>query len=127
MFRTTRRTWIREDGTEHETVKISVKEYDALAQIKEGIRRRGNIVDGLQIPVLGMMIATVQDMSQTDIILLGRDFLKKYQNEFIAFTHESNAAILTAIQNAQDEWLDNVVDANGTTIRMYILNELNIY
>lgn len=127
LTRTTTRTWLREDGTEHEWTKISIKEYDMLAQINEGIRRRGNIVKGIQKPVLGMMIQTIQDKSATEVILMGREFLKKYQSDFTAFQNDSNSGILTAISQASEEWLDNQIDGNGTTIRMYILNELNIY
>lgn len=124
--RKTVRTWIREDGTEHEWVKTSIKEYDMLAQINEGIRRRGNIVKGIQMPVLGMMMQTIQGKEAGEIILMGRDFLKKYQSDFTAFQNDSNAGIIAAIQSATEEWLDNPI-GGGATIRTYIINELDIY
>mgnify|MGYP003113399262 CR=1 FL=1 len=124
--RKTTRTWIREDGSEHEWTKVSIKEYDMLAQINEGVRRRGNIVKGIQMPVLGMMMQTIQDKSSTEVILMGRDFLKKYQSDFVAFQNDSNAGIITEITNATEEWLDNPI-GGGATIRTYIINELDIY
>jgi hypothetical protein len=124
--RITTRTWLREDGTEHEDKKLSIKTYDSLAQIKEGIKRRGNIVDGLQIPVLGLMMQVVDNMTSSEILILGREFLKQHQTSFIAFVNESNHSVIYDMLDAQDEWLDIEVFP-GLTIRGYILNELNIY
>ena len=126
LTRQTIRTWLREDGTEHGWVKISIKEYDMLAQINEGVRRRGNIVKGIQMPVLGMMIQTIQGKSQGEIILMGRDFLKKYQSDFTAFQNDSNAGIISQIQNATESWLNNQI-GGGATIRTYIIGQLDIY
>ena len=132
VTRRTVRTWIREDGSEHEWTKISIKEYDMLAQIDEGVRRRGNIVKGIQMPILGMMMQTIQNKTSTEIILMGRAFLKKYQSEFVAFQNESNSGIIQAMMQADEDFLDNPiqVDENGVvlaTVRSYIINELNIY
>lgn len=125
--RKTVRTWLREDGTEHESTKISIKEYDPLAQIDEGVRRRGNIVKSIQMPILGFMLATIKDKSSKEIILMGRAFLKKYQTDFMAFQNESNSGIIQAILQADEEWLENIIAAPSTTVRDYIVNELDIY
>lgn len=132
--RTTVRTWINEDGTENSKVKTTKKNYtiNDIDQIQEGIRRRGNIIKSLQKPILGLMIITkaqdpaLADLSDGEIVLVGRDFLKLHQSSFQSFESESHKQIQTDITVATDQWLSNVIDGNGTTIRDYILNELNI-
>lgn len=133
--RTTTRTWYREDGTAHPDIKVTKKIYanDTLSQIKEGIKRRGNVVEGLQMPVLGSMLATVAAKSgeteperQGRILLMGRKFLADYKEEFTNYIQDSNKEILSKITAANDFWLENVIDVNGTTIRDMILFELTI-
>ena len=131
--RTTTRTWFSQTGSELENKKVTTKYYDMLGQIQEGKRRRGNIVDAMQMPILGMMMATLPGMSapwntmtQPEIIQLGRDFLKLHDTSFSAFINESHKQILDDVLNASDAWLDNVIDGNGTTIRGYILNQMNL-
>lgn len=133
--RTTTRTWIREDGTEATPKKVTIKAYsdDMLSQIEEGQRRRGNLVKGIQMPVMGMLIATIPAKSgeseverQGRIVLLGRKFLSDNKQYFTAFTEDSNREIVEVIEGSTDFWMDNIIDGNGTTIRQYLLNELNI-
>jgi len=129
LSRTTTRTWINRDNTENPSKKVTTKVYtiNNIEQVSEGIRRRGNIVTGLQMPTLGMMLATIHDgKTQAEILQMGRDFLKHHKPSLDAFRDESHKQIQADITNATDYWLNNVIAANGTTIRMYILNELNI-
>jgi len=127
------RTWIREDGSEHPNKKTKEKTYSDLAQIREGVTRRGNIYKGLQKPVLGMLIATASSMpapwntkSQIELIIEGRNFMKNHKENFSNFVDESHKDILEDIKTATEPWLDNPIDVNGTTIRKYILNEINL-
>lgn len=133
--RTTTRTWIKEDGTDASPQKITIKNYtsDMLGQIDEGVRRRGNLVKGIQMPVMGMLLATISAKDgeseierQSRIILLGRKFLSDNKKYFTAFTEDSNREIVNVIEGSTDFWMDNVIDGNGTTIRQYLVNELNI-
>lgn len=133
--RTTTRIWIREDDTEHPDAKITKKVYGqgTLAPIEEGIRRRGNIVKGLQMPVLGMLLNTLpakdgesEQERQERCIMLGRRFLAHYKEDFTMFIEDSNRKIYKEMVECTDFWMDTVIDQNGTTIRAYVLNELNI-
>jgi hypothetical protein len=54
------------------------------------------------------------------------DLLVTHKVAFQSFVDESHKSILTDITNAQDYWLDNAIDVQGTTIRQFILNELDI-
>jgi hypothetical protein len=133
--RTTTRTWICEDGTEAAPKKITEKIYslDSLSQIQEGIQRRRNIVESLQMPVLGSMLATIpakvqesETERQSRILTSGRRFLAAHKRSFTNFIEDSNKIIITDIQNADDFWLDNIIDQNGTTIRSLIITCLSI-
>lgn len=132
--RETIRTWVNEDETENKDKKTTKKNYtiNEIDQIQEGIRRRGNIIKSLQKPILGLMIITkdqdpaLTGLSDGEIVLVGRDFLKLHQSSFQSFESESHKQIQTDIVAATDQWLSNVIDGNGTTVRDYILNELNI-
>ena len=133
--RITTRTWINEDESEASPKKITKKVYsnDTLSQIEEGIKRRGNIVKGLQMPVLGSMLATIptnegesEPERQGRVLLMGRRFLATYKKEFTLFIEDSNKEIKEQLKLANDYWLNNVIDANGTTIRSMLLKELSI-
>ena len=135
LDRTTTRTWIKENGEDHPNTKVTRKVYHqgTLDPIEEGIRRRGNIVKGLQMPILGMMMATISTKSgeseperQARIVKLGRKFLAENKEDFTMFTEDSNRQIVDNVKESTDFWIDNIIDANGTTIRLYILAQLDI-
>lgn len=134
-YRTTTRTWYLENGEEASPKKITKKKYsdDMLGQIEEGIKRRGNLVKALQIPVLGSMLATIQirtdeneQQRQNRVLLLGRQFLAQHKSSFTNFIEDSNKDIIGEVEGSADFWLDNVIDQNGTTIRKMIIHSLTI-
>lgn len=127
--RITKRIWVGMDEEDNDITKITEKNYtiNMVDQIKEGIKRRQNIIDGLQKPILGMMLATITTgYTSEEILQMGRDFLKLHKYSMQAFVDESHKQIQIDFAAATDFWLDNYIDANGTTIRMYILNDLDI-
>ncbi len=131
--RTTERYWYYKDGTYDVTLrKTTTKYYDNTMTIVEGKRRRGNIVTNMTMPIMGMMMGTELGKegspfsSQEDIIIEGRRWLASHKADFIDFVDDSNPTISASISTDVTAWLDNYIDGNGTTIRMYMLNELNI-
>ncbi len=124
--RTTTRTWYNIDNSKNTDNKITKKNYviNLLDQIEEGIRRRGNIVKGLKLPVLAFMIGTMTGTSP-EIIQIGRDFLQGHQLAFQCFIDDSQKQIITNITNDETEWLDNYINQD-TTIRQFIIAELSI-
>jgi hypothetical protein len=133
--RTTTRSWYLEDGTISPDTKVTVKIYrqGTLGPIEEGIRRRGNIVKGIQMPILGMMLATITTKSgeseperQARCITLGRRFLEQNKVAFTNFIEDSNRQISQDVEESTDFWIDNVIDDNGTTIRGYVISSLDI-
>ena len=133
--RTTTRTWIKENEESHEDVKTTKKYYrqGTLSPIEEGVRRRGNVIKGLQMPILGMMMATIppqqnenEEARKSRIIKLGRKFLAENKEKFTFFVEDSNREIVEDVQESTDFWIDNIIDAQGTTIRAYIIAQLSI-
>jgi hypothetical protein len=130
--RTVTRAWIKEDGQPHCCPKVTKKIYtiNIEDQIKEAHRRRENIVDKLLLVVLGMMIATEPGETLADVLTDARNFVFTYKTEFDTFESSGGAEIITTVSGATVDgiignWLDNVIDGEGTTIRQYMMVELD--
>lgn len=93
VHRDTTRRWIREDGSLTDPI-TKRKKYSNIEQIKEGKRRRGNIVDGIQLPIMGMMIEVLgvepYNYSSLAILSIGRDFLDDHEEYFNKFIKNSS-------------------------------------
>lgn len=125
-----------ENGSFHTTVKNIAKVYSSLEQIDEGKTRRGNLVDGLQMPCIGLIAyATNGNFNATPAIILeGRRFLSNYKNEFDNFVAASDKSILDCLTNTNNSkyilssnytWIDSMTPYQ-ITIRQYLINELTI-
>lgn len=114
-----------EEGTLGDESKSTQKWYSNDEAISEGKRRRQNIVDGITMPIMGLMMAT---MSESDhiVIGLGRDFLKSHQASFTAYVQDSNLQIIADIVADTTGWLSNPINAELTTIRQVILSSLSL-
>lgn len=91
--RTTTRRWVMENGDYHPNSKVTHKSYtiNMEDQIREGIRRRQNIVNTVQPAVLGAMVSLLSgDYSRMEILFLGRVFLDKFEIEFDKFIKASS-------------------------------------
>jgi hypothetical protein len=134
--RTTTVTWYLEDGTPSTSTKTWTKYYSNLEKIDEGKIRRGNLVDNLQMPCIGLisiaMIGTPN--ATTAVILEGRRFLADYKIEFDNFIGASDKTILACLNDSNHEkyisvgeysWIDTMTPY-GMTIRQYLVNELTI-
>lgn len=139
--RTTTRTWFRQDGTSFEEPKVTEKIYtlNYNDQIVEGKRRRQNIVDGIQLPVMGMLVEVLHPTPQVQVLLMGRDFLDRMELYFQRFIDNSSSIndtqdpnfgkkeIVVEFENATDSWMDGTPTAlGGATIRQYLIAEFTI-
>lgn len=136
--------WYREDGTVSGNPKdlgdVLDPVLDHTRRIQEGKQRREAIIDGLQLPVLGMlqgiMPAIQPSISSLEILNLGRQFLKFYKQDFDDFIDESlsiddpddpnfgKKVLVVKMEQATDIWLD--VDlGGGITPRLFIINEID--
>jgi hypothetical protein len=135
QYRTTVRQWYFTDGTlctDPACTKTTSKVYDLRTTIVEGKRRRQNVIDGLLLPVLGMMIQTELSnpnssfSTEADLILEGRRLLATWKPDIISFVDDSNTDFAATVTAAPETYLDNVIDQNGTTIRGYILYQIDV-
>lgn len=129
-------TWYNNDGQPNPITKNLPKYYSSVEQIEEGKTRRGNLVNALQMPTIGLIsIALIGSTNATmAVILEGRKFLAEYKLEFDMFISESNKTILECFNNpahpkyivaANYSWIDSMTPY-GVTIRNYLYNEMNI-
>jgi len=130
--RTVVRTWFKEDGLAHSITKVTKKNYTINIddQIKEAHRRRQNIIDRLLLVVLGMMKATMPEESLNNILIDGRGFNHDYEVPLASYVSVGGPEILVTISGATmsgitGNWGDNVINASGTTIRQYMMEELS--
>jgi hypothetical protein len=148
LSRTTTRTWINRDGSDNPETKVTTKYYyvNFVDQIQEGIKRRRLLLDSVQIPVLGLIMATLMPIgySQIACLLRGRKFMDDYEGEFNRFIQNSSSEtdstsadygkknVVIKLENESDidhsEWLDKLPPALGgaTTIRAYLISEFTI-
>lgn len=119
--------WYKEDGTPHEETKIRTKIYPSDESYREGVRRRANIFDALTMEVAGMLLATETTGTSLEKIALGRQLMKDMKTSIDLFIDASDNSILGLIAADTRSWLNNVVAANGTTIRQVIMARVNIW
>lgn len=134
--RTTTRIWIREDGSLHPDIKVTIKDYtlNPTDQTKEGKRRRGNNVDNAIIVTLHFMQQTIPidypEKTPYDILLEGRAFQASLEQYILTYINSSDKDIITQVQEATDYWLDNdissITGVEGQTIRSWLVEELTI-
>lgn len=128
--------WINFDESENEITKSIDKYYSALEKIDEGKKRRGNLVDGIQMPCIGLIsIAMTGSPNPTNAVILeGRKFLYEYKKQFDTFVDESNREIIHCFSNPANEnyasvakypWIDSMTPYR-VTIRQYLISELTI-
>jgi hypothetical protein len=129
-------SWINNNEQPNVVIKRLPKFYSSVEQIEEGKTRRGNLVNALQIPTIGLIsIAMIGSTNATmAVILEGRKFLAEYKLEFDVFVNESNKAMLDCFSNPSNpryvssdkySWID-FMTPYGVTIRNYLYSEMNI-
>jgi hypothetical protein len=146
--RTTTRTWYDFDGNEMPRKKTTSKIYSYLEMIKEGKRRRGNIVDGVQIPTLAFLQEAAADpqnpygLNSSTVLLIGREFMDRFEPEFSKFIDNSSSVTDIADPNfnrkivvvkfeeaavTTDTWLNfQPVALGGARILDYLVSEFSI-
>lgn len=136
VIKTATISYALEDGTFHTITKVTTKVYSSLEQIDEGKTRRGNLVDGLQMPCIGLISIALTGTSNptTAVILEGRRFLSDYKTEFESFVGASDKTILSCLTDtihakyiavSNYSWIDTMTPY-GITIRQFLINELTI-
>lgn len=146
--RTTTRSWFDYMGMALPDIKVTNKTYSTLDMIKEGKARRGNIVDGVQIPVFSFLQeAAIVDgatygLNPQTVLLVGREFMDRFEVEFAKFIDNSSSITDLADPNfnrktvvvefekaatSTDTWLNYTPAAlGGARILDYLVGEFSI-
>ncbi len=119
-------TWVNEDDSDHELTKVRTKLYNAMEQVREGTRRRGNIIDDLKLKVIGLVMVT-KPADYATALGDGQSFMKMHEVDIIAFIDTSNQDLYNAISaDTTHTWLNNDT-GGGVTIRNVIMAGINIW
>lgn len=127
-------SWIFNDGTvdynnQKDIGEVYNPQIDGILRIEESELKRRNIFDSLKAKTIGMIAAT-SGVTLEQAIALGVDFIEDYKTEFdnwIELGSDRQDELVTVINNdSTHTWLDNVIDGQGTTIRMYLISEVQI-
>jgi hypothetical protein len=148
ISRTTTRTWINNANQSMVPTKVTVKDYTVspLSQIQEGKTRRGNIVDGIQLPTFSFMIQVLTQSpyskSINEILLMGREFMDRFEGHFDTFIKNSSTitdpqspnfgrkTVVVRLEEAAastDPWLnEHPAGLQGASILEYLIDEFSI-
>jgi hypothetical protein len=119
--------WILADGTTGAT-KQGTKYYTPEESIVAGERRRSQVISSLKTAVVGLIMA-VSGLTQQEAEEGGKPFLSYYAGEINAYISGYEDDLKNAIMtttNPDFDWLDAPIDQNGTLVRHYVYNEINI-
>lgn len=117
-------TWFNEDGTENPATKIRRKTYSPVARVQESARRRNNVIDNLKITLIGMVAQTEQVVVQEAITLAQALFVEQ-QSNIVTYIEAGTDFLLNYVISATNyPWMDNAINAEGVTIRDYIISQL---
>lgn len=109
-------------------IKYMEKFYTNEEAIKEGIRRRGNIIDSLKITVLGLLSSLLPAETDTSIILMGRDWLGDNKDVIFNYVDASDVdGLINEMENDKTYWmLLEIPNTGGTTVAQYLISEVTI-
>ena len=124
-------SWVDVNNREHNIKKTLHKIYEPDDALREGKRRRGNIIDDAMMSV-GYLLQVTQAATGQEALQLGRNFLKDNKLASDMFVEASDPGILFAIKYEDDPlhaWLDNQVPGApaGYTIRRYTFDQINFW
>lgn len=136
IVRTSHLKFYDKSGNASGIIKPWAKYYSSTEKIQEGKTRRGNLVDNLQMPCIGLisLAMTGSPIPTSAVILEGRRFLFDYKKEFDSFVDESNRDIIQCFSNPNHpryasasnyNWI-NTMTPYGVTIRQFLIAELTI-
>jgi len=125
--RTTLREYYTTGGTIGRHSSTHIKYYDGAEKINEIKKRRQNLINNLELVMLGLIMQTDQTgLTEAEVIDSGRAFMVEYEAELQHFVNTGVDDIVTAINaDITYSWLNNII--TGTqTIRDYMAAEFDL-
>ena len=141
--RTTTRKWYYADGTlptDENEWKITEKNYNTEDAMREGVRRRGNIIVSLKKNTIGMIMLTESGTTVSDAEALGSNFFlenKDCVESYKEINHRSSNEIvpikglldcITSASTTTHYWIDNdltPIGMPGVTIADYMISNID--
>ena len=124
LYRSCAITWFNEDGTKNPAAKVRLKTYSPVERVKESARRRTNVIDDLKIALIGM-IAQTEELSVQDAISLAQSLFVTQQLNINTYVEAGTDFLRDYVTTSVEyPWMDNPINEQGVTIRMYILSQL---
>lgn len=117
--------WILEDGSTGAT-KTTIKYYTPEESIVAGERRRAKAIATLKTNTVGLIMA-VNQVSQQNAETEGKPFLAAYADEITQYISGYEEPLKNVILTSSSfDWLDKPIDINGTLVRHYMYDGINI-
>lgn len=115
------------DGSLSTENKYMEKHYNEQESIDEGRRRRRNIVNDINLTVVGLMQMTITDKTDEEILQLGRDWYATNKNDIDNFVETSEQTIRGKILSDVTWWMNNIVpNTGGLTIRQIVYSKSEV-
>lgn len=122
--------WYFVDGTldtDASHAKRLQKFYNNDESIKEGIRRRANIVDSLKLTNFGLLQLVLPDATDGDIIDLGRQWLEEYSETLRNYIDAGDIqGLVDRMGKDTTYWMRMEIPGAGITIAQYLSNEVTL-
>jgi len=131
-YRDTKRSYMLDSDIYEEAGEITKrKHYDTVQALKEGLRRRQNVIDGLKLSVAGVIYITEATLGNiTNVIeaeVLGipafTSLTIPVENYISGNTSPELIASIDGLSSVTFPWLDNVIpNAGGATVKQYAMS-----
>lgn len=127
MRRDSEITYYMNDGSLSVETKQMQKYYNEQESIDEGRRRRRNIVNDINLTVVGLMQMTINDKTDDEILQMGRDWYATNKDDIDNFVETSEQTIRSKILVDVTWWMSNVVpNTGGLTIREIVYSKSEV-
>lgn len=113
------------DGEVYTVPKEMVKLYSGFEAISEQKRRRSNIIAQLEISVLGVLMQTLTDKTDLEVLALTKAWITNYQSLMAKYISADDMAIIAALEADESYWLYNPLN-ESMNIRQFIISELTL-
>ena len=120
--------WYLENGQAGTETKVMEKWLSSEEIIKEGEQRRGHIIKDLQLTTVGILALTRPQWDAETRLQKGIDFMSFYRNEIKDYIDAAQGTLQSSIltdAETNHDWLDDIIDGNGTKIRDLFVAKLN--
>jgi hypothetical protein len=125
--RTIEITWYFEDGTAYDLTKVTDKYYTPEEALEGGQKKRTYIINNTLIEAV-YLISVTQGITTAEADLVGMPLIAEIAGDIQIYIYGNMMPLISKVATLTGDdfsFFENVIDQNGTTIRMYILSKIN--